>query len=113
MPGTAQWRGTGSARNLFVRERTAKISPSSAHHTEVSLKIPVRVSSQDEWKALVADIEEMGAAMIDHGGGHGLRPGLIVEVVFSNDTGESLQAKAEVIHLYEGKAALGLMPAIK
>jgi hypothetical protein len=96
-----------------VTERAAKISPWDANQVEVSLEIPVRVSNRDEWKALVADIEEMGAAMVEHGGGHGLRPGLVVQAVFSNEAGEFIRVQAEVIHLYEGKAALGFGEAEK
>ncbi len=45
--------------------------------------------------------------MVDHDGRDGLRPGLPVEVIFTQESGEFARAKGEVIHLYEGQVALG------
>ena len=71
------------------------------------MELPVLVESAEAWQALQADIEKMGAAMVNHDGRDGLRPGLPVEVIFSKENGEFVRAKGEVIHLYEGQVALG------
>ncbi len=54
----------------------------------------------------MADIETMGAIMVDYEAGDGLRPGLPVSAVFLRNDDELTRCDAEVIHLYEAQIAI-------